>query len=127
MSTQPLRYIIIGTMLALAATGFVACSDSGSDSGTTTVTVTISSPGIVSPQGNLATNPPTLTVTNVTVSTGGGATYTFQIASDQAFANIVQQAAGIGQGSAQTSWTAGTALASGTYYWRARGVAGGTN
>ena len=68
MSTQLLRYFIFGTMLALAATGFIACSDSGNGGGGTGATITITAPGIVGPQGNLSENPPTLTVINVTVS-----------------------------------------------------------
>lgn len=130
MSTQPLRSFIFGTMLALVATGFIACGDSGGDNGGGTgATVTISAPGIVSPNGQtpVANNPPTLTITNVTVSDGSAPTYTFQIAADQAFANILRQVTGIAQGSAQTSWTPNSALEGGTYFWRARAVAGSTS
>ena len=131
MSTQLLRYFIFGTMLALAATGFIACSDSsnggGGGSGGTGATITITAPGIVGPQGNLSENPPTLTVINVTVSDGSTATYTFQVATEQAFASILRQITGVAQGSAQTSWTLRTAFPGGTYFWRARGVSGGIN
>lgn len=127
MSTQPLRYPILGIILALAVTGVIACSDSGGNNGGTGATVTITAPGIVGPQGNLGANPPTLTVTNVTVSDGSGATYSFQVASDQAFTTIVQQITGIGQGSASTSWLLPSPLGGGTFFWRSRGVAGGTN
>jgi len=127
MSTQLRRSLIFGAMAALVATGFIACSDSGNDGGGTTPTITISAPGIVSPQGAITENPPTLVVANVTVSDGSGATYTFQVATDQAFADIFRQVTGLAQGSGQTSWTMGAALPSGTYYWRARAVAGGVN
>ena len=128
MSTQPLRYVIFGTMLAIAVTGFIACSDSGDSGGGTSPTTTISAPGIVGPnaQSPVANNPPTLTVTNVTVSDGSTATYTFQVATDQVFANILRQVTGIAQGSAQTEWTPGTAFADGAYFWRAQALAGGT-
>lgn len=118
-------------MLALAAAAFIACSDSGNSGGGggggTGATITMTAPGIVGPQGNLSENPPTLTVLNVTVSDGSTATYTFQVATDQAFATILRQITGVAQGSAQTSWTLEAALAGGTYFWRARGVSGGTN
>jgi hypothetical protein len=128
MSTQPLRYLIFGVTFALAVTGFIACSsDGGGDGGTNGPTVTITAPGIVGPNGPSPTNPPNLTVTNVTVSDGSGATYTFQIATDQAFASIVAQTSGVGQGSAQTSWTPDDVLSGGDYFWRARGDAGGTS
>ena len=69
----------------------------------------------------------TLTVSNVQVTGGGGvATYTFQIASDNAFAAIVAQASNIPQGSGQTSWTADSELASGQFFWRARASVGTT-
>lgn len=125
--TQPLRYLSLGVTCAVAVTGFFACSDSGGDGGGTGPTITVSAPGIVNPnaQSPVPDNPPTLTVTNVTVSDGSAATYTFQVATDQAFASILRQISGVAQGSAQTSWTLGTALADGAYFWRAQAVAGG--
>ena len=118
-------------MLALAAARFIACSDSGNSGGGggTGATITITAPGIVGPnaQSPVADNPPTLTVINVTVSNGATPTYTFQVSTDQAFANILRQASGIAQGSGQTSWTPDTAFGGGTFFWRARAVAGGTN
>ena len=115
-------------MAALAATGFIACSDSGDNGGGGTgPTITISAPGIVGPNGAVTDNPPTLTVANVTVSDGSGATYTFQVATDQAFTDIFRQVTGLAQGSGQTSWTMAAALPSGNYFWRARAVAGGVN
>ena len=129
MSSPLRRYIISGTMLALAAAGFIACSDSSNSGGGggTGATITITAPGIVGPnaQSPVADNPPTLTVINVTVSNGTTPTYTFQVATDQAFASILRQASGIAQGSAQTGWTPGTAFGDGAYFWRVRAVAGG--
>ena len=111
-------------VLALAA-AFAGCSDS--DSGTTSATVTISAPVIVSPNAPspVGENPPTLTVTNATVSTGAAATYTFQIATDQGFSSLLRQADNIAQGSGQTSWTPGQPLGDGAYFWRARASASG--
>ena len=127
MSTQPRRHFILVAMLALAVAGITACGDSGNGGGTTTATVTISAPSIVGPEGNIDTNPPTLTVANVTVSDGSTATYTFQVSTTEAFADIFRQAAGVAQGSGQTSWTMGAVLPNGIYFWRARAVAGGMN
>ena len=126
MSTLPLRNIISGALALSMAVALAGCGDS---SGTTTEsTVTITSPGIVGPN---AASPapsaqPTLTVTNVSVSDGSTATYSFQIATDEAFQSILRQTTGVAQGSAQTTWTPDT-LATGAYFWRARGVSGGTN
>lgn len=114
-------------MIPVFVAAFVAsCGDSG---GTTTGgTITISAPTIVGPNSAspVSSNQPTLTVSNVTVSDGSGANYTFQIATDEAFQSLLRQATGVGQGSGQTSWTPNT-LASGLYFWRARGVASGTD
>ncbi len=126
MSTLPLRNIISGALALSMAVALAGCGDS---SGTTTEsTVTITSPGIVGPN---AASPapsaqPTLTVTNVSVSDGSTAPYTFQIATDEAFQSILRQTTGVAQGSAQTTWTPDT-LATGAYFWRARGVAGGSD
>ena len=96
--------------------------------GTTDPTITSTAPGIVGPNAAspLPTQQPTLTVTNVSVSDGSTATYTFQIATDQAFQSILRQTTGVGQGATQTMWTPDT-LATGAYFWRARGVASGSN
>lgn len=129
MSTQPRRHFIFGAIFALATIGALGCSDSGDNGGGggTGGSVTITAPGIVGPQGTLPANPPTLTVTNVTVTSGGAPMYMFQVASDQAFSNVVRQISAVTQGSGQTSWTLGTRLADGTYFWRARAMAGGVN
>lgn len=127
MSTQPLRRFNFGFLLTLIAAAAIGCGDSGSG-GTTTVTVTITAPGIVSPNTSspIGDNPPTLTVNNATASDGSTLTYTFQVATDQLFASVLRQADGIAQGSGQTSWTLGTALGTGAYFWRARGASGST-
>jgi len=123
MISLPLRQTILAATVVLSALALIHCGDSG-DGGN--VTITITTPGIVGPNGATPTdNPPTLTVTNVTVSDGSGATYTFQIATDQVFANILRQTSGVGQGSAQTTWTPDEFGNTGLYFWRARGEAGG--
>jgi hypothetical protein len=67
-----------------------------------------------------ASQPIILTVQNATMSGGTAPTYTFEVATDTAFATKVQTKSGIAQGNGQTSVTL-DALAPGTdYYWHAR-------
>lgn len=110
-------------MLALAA-----CGDENNSGGTTGQSVTITAPGIVGPNESspIADTQPTLTVTNASVSSGAGATYTFQVASDEGFSTIVVQVSGIAQGSGQTSWDVSQPLSNGSYFWRARASSGST-
>lgn len=117
--------------LALASAVFAlgGCSDDGGGGGSTGGSVTITAPGIVSPgNGSQVTGQVTLTVSNVTVS-GGGATptYTFQVAGDSGFTDIIAQAQNIAQGGGgQTSWTAGSEVGSGQVFWRVRASVGAT-
>ena len=108
-----IRQLGIFAMPVVAVFSFAACSESGSGGGSSTgVSVTITAPSQVSPaNGAQVSGQVTLTVSNVQVTGGGGvATYTFQIASDNAFAAIVAQASDIPEGSGQTSWTAGSQI-----------------
>lgn len=118
----------------LAALGvvtfFLACnggSDGGNDGGSS-ASPTISAPNIVSPASGSQVGDarPTLTVSNVTVSTGATPTYTFQVALDSAFANMVVQQGGVAQGSGQTSWQVTEDLVGTEFFWRARAVVGAT-
>jgi hypothetical protein len=62
------------------------------------------------------------------VSDGSSPTYTFQVATDSSFSNIVAQAEGIGQGGdGQTSWQTTPALGTGQHFWRARASAANTD
>lgn len=127
MITQQRRRPILALGTTTLALALARCEDSGNNNGTGS-SPTISAPGIVGPNSPapIGDNQPTLTVTNVTVSTGAAATYTFQVATDQGFASTVAQASGIAQGSGQTSWEVSQALGEGDYFWRARGDASGT-
>ncbi len=121
-----IRQLSLFAMLVVAVFSLSACSNSDSGGGGSTgVSVTITAPSLVSPaNGAEVSGQVTLTVSNVQVTGGSGvATYTFQIATDNAFATIVAQASNIPQGSGQTSWTAGSELASGQFFWRARASA----
>jgi hypothetical protein len=91
---------------------------------------TVGAPGIVSPaDGAQVTGTVTLTVSNASVSGGTGpARYTFQVATDSAFTSIAAQASDIPEGAGgQTSWSAaGSEIASGEIFWRARATVGTT-
>jgi hypothetical protein len=95
----------------------------GGDDSPTGPSVTLSAPTIVSPEAGatVSESQPTLTVGNASASDGSTPSYTFQVATDSAFSNIVAQASGVGQGGdGQTSWQVSTPLGSGQHYWRAR-------
>jgi hypothetical protein len=88
--------------------------------------VTLTAPTLVSPSANqqfkFAEQPITLTVANA-LSTGTTAlTYTFEVASDAAFASKVFSKDGVAAGSAQTSLKIDTlpGPAAKSYFWRAR-------
>jgi hypothetical protein len=86
--------------------------------------VTLTTPVPLTPAQNadikFAEQPITLTVRNA-ASTGGAApSYTFQVASDVAFANIVATKDNVAQGAGQTSVTLDKLAGAKTYFWRAR-------
>jgi hypothetical protein len=68
-----------------------------------------------------------LVVANVTVSDGSPATYTFEVARDESFSNIVAQRSGVAEdASGETSWRV-PELNNGDHFWRARASAAGTD
>jgi len=71
--------------------------------------------------------PVTLVAQNAIVTQQGGTTYTFEVATDAAFANKVQTRSGVAEGGGnQTSLTLATLGPGTTYYWHAQATAGGT-
>jgi hypothetical protein len=124
MNTQLRRWLHLAfggaLVLALASCGEEAPS---------APSITVGAPAVVSPaDGAQVLGQITLTVANATVSGGSGpARYTFQIASDSGFTNIAAQASDIPEGpGGQTSWTVGSELAVGEFFWRARAAVGTT-
>ena len=92
--------------------------------------ITITSPQAVSPANNQqfknVEQPITLTIKNA-VSTGSAAlTYTFEVATDAAFANKVYTKDGVAEGSGQTSLKIDKIGSDKAYVWRARAT-GGSN
>lgn len=112
------------TFLATLALA-VSCGDDESPSGPTTIT---SAPAHVSPAAGATVDSrnPTLTVSNVSVSSGTP-TYHFQVARDSGFTAMVAEGRGIAQGASQTSWQVATALENGSFFWRARAESGSTS
>jgi hypothetical protein len=71
--------------------------------------------------------PVTLVVGNAVITQGSAATYTFEVASDAAFATRVYSKSGVAEGTAgQTSLTIDRLTAGADYFWRARAEGGGT-
>jgi hypothetical protein len=120
--------LALGTMMTALVLALSRCGDSDGSDGGTGSSVTLTAPAIVGPNATtpLADTQPTLTVSNATVSSGATPTYSFQVATDQAFGSIVVQSSGIAQGAGQTSWEVSQPLSGGAYFWRARAEAGGT-
>src|SRR5262249_31175575 len=115
--------------VALSAALFSACTNSGTQPSGGNASVT--SPTTVSPsataQIKFTDQPVILIVKNAVVTQSSGTTYTFQVASDSAFASVVQTKDGIAEStSGQTSVRLDSLAASKDYYWRARATANGT-
>jgi len=127
------RLLLSGSIAVALACTAIACGSSSnpaqpSGSGGTTSSVT--APRTLSPANNAqvrnADQPITLTVRNAVVTNGAAATYTFEVAADQAFANKVQTKDAPAQANGQTSVALDPLPASRDYYWHARASGGGT-
>jgi hypothetical protein len=109
-------------LTGLASLALLVGCGGGNDS-PTGPSVTLSAPTVISPAAGstVSESQPTLTVGNASASDGSTPSYTFQVATDTGFSNIVAQASGVGQDSdGQTSWRVSPPLGSGQHYWRAR-------
>ena len=86
-------------------------------------------PSIVSPVPGTAvkTASPTLTVTNASLSGSSRTTYTFQVAEDPNFANMVARQQDVREGDrGRTSWQVDKLLEEGQYFWRVYAKSGTT-
>src|SRR5262245_26837457 len=117
----------------------VACSKSATPSQPTSTTPTADSsatssvtvPRPLTPAVNAQIRnldqPVTLVVGNAVITQGSAATYTFEVASDAAFATKAFNKSGVAEGtSGQTTLTIDRLGAGADYYWRARAEGGGT-
>jgi len=112
-----------------SSSGGSTSGTTGSTGGTTGGSSALGAPAIVSPTSGseVTESRPTLTVHNSTAPAGVAPVYSFQVASDSGFSQIVSQVQDVAEGSnRQTSWRVGAELDSRQYYWRARSQAGST-
>jgi hypothetical protein len=104
-------------------------NEEGSSSVTDAKTgVTLTTPALLQPASNaairFAEQPITLTVRNGVTTGNTALTYTFQVASDGAFATLVATKENVAQGSGQTSTQLDKLAGNKTYYWRVRSNSG---
>jgi hypothetical protein len=112
--------------VALTLTAAVACSKSPSQPSNADPTSVAPTPSLPANNAQVrnADQPITLVVTNAT-STKTGLTYTFQVATDVAFASVVQTKDGVAEGTnGQTSVKLDPLPAGKDYFWRARASLG---
>jgi hypothetical protein len=100
-------------------------TNSGSAAATSSTTAGLASPADGAKIPHLS-QPVTLTVTNALSTSTAPQTYTFEVATDSAFANIVYSKSGVPAGTGQTSLTIDKVKPATTYYWRARDINGAT-
>ncbi len=120
------RTLSVLTASVLLSTA-LACSTHNPAGGSNTLTM----PQAMTPSNGTTVKwtaqPITLTVQNAVTTGSGPLTYTFDVASDVAFATIVASKPNVAAGSGSTSVTLDSALAGNkTYYWRARAFSGTT-
>lgn len=127
-----MKYSVFGVYLAAALAATAACSDNPAQpsSGNSALSASVAAPRPVSPANAAliknSDQPATLVVQNA-ISTQSGATYTFEVASDPAFATKVQTKDGISEGSGGQTVVKLDALTPGhDYFWHARATVGGT-
>src|SRR5262245_6160694 len=129
-----MKYSVVGVYLADVLAATAACSDnpnpsqpSSSNSG---LTASVAAPLPVSPGNNAQiknTEQPTNLVVQNAVSTQTGAVYTFEVATDPAFAAKVQTKDGVAEGSGgQTTVRLDALTPNRDYYWHARATVNGT-
>ena len=113
------------------ATSSASSTTQSSGGGTlTTNGITITTPALVSPTDGqkfrYADQPLTLTVKDAVATGGGTMTYTFQVATDAGFANVVMTKDGVAETAGQTSVKLDTLTGQKDYFWRARANSNGS-
>lgn len=124
----------LGVVVALAATacgGSTPTSPSGGANAGTSLTASVAAPRSLTPASGAqianAAQPVNLLVQNAVVTKGAGTTYTFEVATDSAFANKVQTKDAVAEGDGGQTGTKLDALAAAKdYYWHVRAQGGGT-
>ena len=122
------RHVVFASIAALATLTVAACTGPSTPSRTPHASLT--TPGVVSPSPNskvpFGGQPLKLVVANATSTARDGATYTFQVATDDAFRNVVFTKSGVPAGAGgQTSVSIDPLNERTTYFWRALVTSGG--
>lgn len=111
-------FAVAGTV-AVALAVLISCGKNPTRPSVSMVVGQVSSPAN-NAQVAYASQPITLTVANGVTTGGSSPAYSFEVATDSAFANTVYTKTGVAQGSGSTSQTINSLNASTTYYWRAQ-------
>ncbi|HEY7789549.1 MAG TPA: hypothetical protein VIC33_03460 [Vicinamibacterales bacterium] len=140
MSTGLFRRLLPAAATACAAAIVIACgsgtptqpSSVSGASGAVAGTASVTTPQPLQPadaaQIQDANQPVTLVIKNAAVTGSGATTYTFEVATDSAFSQVVQTKADVAEGSGgQTSVALATLNANATYYWHAQAKQSGTS
>ena len=108
----------------------VAAADTTAVTADAKVGVSLTTPQLLTPVNGqrfkFAEQPLTLVVKNA-VSSASGRTYTFEVASDGGFGNIVFSRDNVAEGSGQTSVKVDKLAGNKDYFWRVRAVSSGVN
>ena len=120
----------LAASVAVAAIG-CSSSNSTSPSGTSSLTGSVTVPRASQPPANAAIRyvdqPVVLGVQNAAVTSTNGTVYTFEVATDPAFASKVQTKDNVTEGTTGVTTVKLDSLAGGKdYYWHARATGGGT-
>jgi len=127
------RLFLAAAAFALASactSGNPSQPSSGSSPAATDATASIAAPRPASPANNAAVRnadqPVTLIAVNAITTATTAVTYTFEVASDAAFANKVQTWDNVAEGGGQTTVKLDPLAAGRDYWWHARASGGGT-
>lgn len=105
----------------------VVASSTSSASSPPSPALTVTAPQVLSPTSgsSLLETRPTLVVTNASASDGSTPQYTFEVAGDAGFSQVVTRSRGVPEGpTGQTAWQIPEPLEEQRYYWRARAWVG---
>ena len=122
---------VLSCVVACSTSNNPAQPSSGGSTSQSDATASVTAPQMLTPSAGAvvrnADQPLTLVVRNAVVTQNATATYTFEVATDAAFANKAFTKSGVPQGSnGQTSLTIDRIGAAADYFWHARAEGGGT-
>jgi hypothetical protein len=133
---ERMRWLILCTSVLAAAVGCTKSSPASPSSSASVgpnvvlATASIGAPRPLSPANGAqiknSDQPVTLVAQNALITLGGAGTYTFEVATDPAFATKVQVKDGVAEGSGQTLVKLDPLAAATDYYWHVRATGGGT-